>query len=269
MLEEIVLGIVQGIAEWLPISSEGTIILIKANLFGSEENLQTMVKKALFLHLGTFFAALIYFRKDVLKLSKALFKYKTQSLENKKLISFLVVSTLISGVFGLTLLKIVNHITNFSDHTGKVITLLVGVLLLGTGFLEIQTSRKQKKGGSQKHLSDLTILDGIILGIVQGFAALPGFSRSGLTVSALLLRRFDKFYALKLSFLMSLPIVLGGNIILNLTELHFSFLSLVGLIFSFIFGLATIHLLLKMAQRIDFGIFMLIFGVVTILSTLY
>jgi len=89
---------------------------------------------------------------------------------------------------------------------------------------------------------------------------LPGLCRSGFTVSALLLRLFDVQDALKLSFFMSLPIVLAGNIILNFNDLIFSNELIWGLIFSFIFGLLTIDLLLKIAKRINFGYFVLIFG---------
>jgi len=116
---------------------------------------------------------------------------------------------------------------------------------------------------------NLTWTDGIILGIAQGFAALPGLSRSGLTVSALLLRKFDNALSLRLSFLMSLPIVLAGNILLNFNELTWSKGTFWSLLFSFLFGLLTIHFLLKIAKKINFGLFVLFFGILTILSTLF
>jgi undecaprenyl-diphosphatase len=100
-------------------------------------------------------------------------------------------------------------------------------------------------------------------------AVLPGLSRSGLTISALLLRKFDNASALKLSFLMSLPVVLGGNIVLNFKYFTFSTELLLGLIFSFIFGLLTISLLLKIARKVNFGWFVLIFGVVMIISIVF
>ena len=92
--------------------------------------------------------------------------------------------------------------------------------------------------------------DGVLLGVAQGLAALPGLSRSGLTVSVLLLRKFDGATALKLSFLVSLPIVLFGNLFLNLNDFAFSAEALVGLFFSFLFGILTIDLLLKAAKKI-------------------
>jgi len=259
MFEQIILGIIQGIAEWLPVSSEGLIVLTKTNFFPANQGLETIVRLALFLHLGTFLAALIYFHKDVLHLIKSLRQFKSQDKATQNLIIFLFISTMISGVLGLTFIKLLSHIADQFESTGKIITGLVGCLLLGTAYLEFKAHR-----GGYREFKDITLRDGIILGIAQGFAALPGLSRSGLTVSTLLLRKFDKAYALKLSFLMSLPIVLAGNILLNLNELAWSQESLIGLFFSFAFGLATIHLLLKLAEKINFGYFMLLFGGLTL-----
>ena len=133
---------------------------------------------------------------------------------------------------GVCLLKLVGHLTEKFDPNGRPVTTLIGFLLLGTGLLELRAKRS-----GYRQFKNITFIDGVILGIVQGFAALPGFSRSGLTVSALLLRKFDKTCSLKLSFLMSLPIVLGGNIILHANALSFSKEALVGLATAFVFGL--------------------------------
>lgn len=261
MFEQIILGIVQGIAEWLPISSEGMIILVKTHFFPAGQSFASIVRTALFLHLGTFFAALIYFRKDVLKLCVGLLNFRQLSEENKKIFSFLLYTTIISGCLGFGLMKIFEKIIDQFDTTGRVITLCVGCLLFITAYLEI----KAKKSGYRPAIQ-LTLKDSLILGIAQGFAVLPGLSRSGLTVSSLLLLKFDKTTALKLSFLMSLPIVLAGNIILNINELTVSANGLVGLLFSFIFGLATIHLLLKLAEKVNFGYFMIGLGLLTVIS---
>ncbi len=272
MFEHIVLGIIQGIVEWLPISSEGMIVLVKTNFFPSEDNFATIIHQALFLHLGTFFAALVYFNKDVAILIKALFQFKSQSKDTQNLLIFLLWSTIISGLLGIVLLKIFSHFFEQFSSAGKGITALVGCLLFITAYLEIKALGKNKVikasagTSSYRNMSDLKIIDGIILGIVQGCAALPGLSRSGLTVSALLLRKFDKAYALKLSFLMSLPIVLAGNIILNFNNLQWSLNAFVGLFFAFAFGLATIHLLLRLAQKINFGYFLIFLGALTIIS---
>lgn len=255
------MGIIQGITEWLPISSEGVIFLVKINLLNSLQSVETMVKTALFLHLGTLLAVLIYFRKEIIHLLKALFKYSSADLEEKQILKFLIISTLISGTFGFLLLKSFSGIieTNF---TGRLITGLIGVFLLLTAFIQI----KSKKKKTYKKAKDLTNSDSILLGFVQGLAVLPGLSRSGLTVSALLLRKFDDFDSLRLSFLMSLPIVLAGNIILNFEYFSLTVNNAIAIFFAFLFGILTIDLLLKLAKKVNFGYFVLLFGLITIIA---
>ena len=261
MTEQIILGIIQGITEWLPISSEGAIVLVKTNIVHTGESLEALILQALQLHLGTFLAALLYFHREVRDVLTTLIRFKTQPKGQQRLFSFLFISTVLSGIVGFVLLKAFSHFSSQFSNQGKIVTIGIGILLLGTAYLEL----KAKKSG-YRTLEDITTADSFLLGFVQGLAALPGLSRSGLTVSMLLLRKFDKNCALKLSFLMSLPIVLGGNIILNASLLGWSREILAGVFFAFIFGLATIHLLLWIAHKINFGYFVLFFGILTILS---
>jgi len=251
MLEQIVLGIVQGIVEWLPVSSEGVLVLIRANFFPIEQGLEKTLREVLFLHLGTFLAALLYFRKDVWQLITL--------KGDKKVFNFLLITTIISGLLGYVLLKLFINLEENLVLSSKIVTLIIGLLLLITAGLQI---RIKKQG--HKQIKDLKNNDSFLLGIMQGLAALPGLSRSGLTVSALLLRKFNSQDALKLSFLMSLPIVLAGNIVLNFGSFSFSLELFVGLIFSFVFGLLTINLLLKIAKVFNFGYFVLLFAILVI-----
>ncbi|MFH0805752.1 MAG: undecaprenyl-diphosphate phosphatase [Patescibacteria group bacterium] len=261
MFEQIILGVIQGIFEWLPVSSEGIIVLIEKNFFNNQAGVEEIIKYALFLHLGTFLAALIYFYKDVLNLIKALFNFKTANAKVQEILKFLIISSLIGGFFGFVLMKVFSGLEEQLELSARIITLIVGLLLLVTGLLQIRAKKTENRG-----IRKIGNKDSILLGFVQALAALPGLSRSGLTVSALLLRKFNSATALKLSFLMSLPMVLGGNIILNLNNFTFSLEMFLGLAFSFIFGLLTISLLLKIARKINFGYFVLVFGVVVLLS---
>jgi len=261
MINGLILGIIQGVAEWLPISSEGLLILAQSRILGGVD-LKQMVSLALFLHLGTFLAALIYFRKDVDLILKTVFNFSKAPKENKNILQFLLVSTLISGLLGWGLISLVNQFSSASQTAGRLITLLVGIMLLFTGIFQI----KAKNSDPKKDVKDLKLSDGLILGLTQGFAALPGFSRSGSTVSALILLGFKKELALKLSFLMSLFIVLAGNIITNLTRVTFSIEMLVGVLAAFVFGLLTISGLLKLAQKLNFGYFALSMGMLTLIS---
>jgi len=260
MIESIVLGIIQGVAEWLPVSSEGLLVLTKVHFFPSPDSLTEIIRQVLFLHLGTFLAALVYFRREVKTIVQALFQ-RPKNSKDQKLALFIIITSLISGSLGFLLLKTLAKIESQLALTGKAVTLAIGLLLLVTAFLQLKAKKQEGK-----QLKNPNLTDGVILGLVQALTALPGFSRSGLTVSALLLRRFEKTQALKLSFLLSLPIVLGGNIILNYQYFSFNPAAFVGLAFSFVFGLLTIDLLLKIAQRINFGYFVFAFGLLTIAS---
>ncbi|MDP2641259.1 MAG: undecaprenyl-diphosphate phosphatase [Candidatus Yanofskybacteria bacterium] len=264
-LESIVLGTIQGITEWLPISSEGAMILAKVRLFGSTEAIRELIHLALFLHFGTFLAALWYFREDVRHLLSAFFTYPVARQESKNIILFLVIATAASGAVGLGLLFLLEGIEERIAMGGKAATAFIGVLLLVTAGLQF---RAKGRKSATKGVLDLRPLDGLLLGVVQGLSVLPGLSRSGLTISALLLRRFDEVQALRLSFLMSMPAILGGNILLNREEFHVSLAGILGVVFAFFFGLLTIHFLLRIARKVSFAYFTLLFGILTMLSLL-
>jgi undecaprenyl-diphosphatase len=254
MQQAILTGVIQGITEWLPLSSEGILAIIKNNFFYSDDT-SGLFRQILFLHLGTFLAATLYFRKEVLLLLKAVFYYRQTDTKTQKTLIFLILSTFISGLLGIILLKNFIHFYETSLWSSKILNVIIGILLLITAFFQIKI-----KAHALKNEKNLLVKDAMILGLVQAFAVLPGLSRSGLTISFLLLRKFNKQTALRLSFLMSLPIVLGGNIFLNLRNLHITAENLVALSCSFIVGLLTIKTLFKIAEKINFGYFVLFFA---------
>lgn len=260
LIQYLILGIIQGITEWLPISSSGVGTLVMTNLFGITD-LNFILKELLFLHLGTFFAVLLYFFRDVKKLTISLFHYKKSDRKIKKILNFIIISTIITGLIGIIFLKLFTDI-NF-ELTGKTITFVVAILLLFTGVIQLNPSKKGKK--TEENLKNK---DSALLGFVQGISVLPGISRSGITVSTLLLRKFNDTTALKLSFLMSLPIILIGNIFLNINNTSITIYSIFGLIASFVFGFFTIHALMKLSRKINFAWFALIFGVLMLVSVL-
>ncbi|MBF0384984.1 MAG: undecaprenyl-diphosphate phosphatase [Candidatus Omnitrophica bacterium] len=270
MLENIVLGLIQGIAEWLPLSSDGLIVLAGKHFFNKPGNLLESMEYALFLHLGTFFAALIYFRKDVFAILKAVFAYPKQSAEVKKLFQFLCVSTLLTGILGVIILKTLSdYLETYS--VGNIITALIGFCLIITAFLQIKAKPSGFKGAP-----DLKLSDAFLLGVVQAFAPLPGLSRSGLTISTLFFLRFEKEQALRISYLMSLPVIFLGNIALAIYDgfsgsgnIVFAPYSWLGLLTSFVVGIGTINILFGLARKINFGYFLIIFGILTLVSSLY
>lgn len=264
MLETLLLGAIQGIVEWLPVSSEAAIVLTRVYLSGSSVSLSESIELALFLHMGTFLAALVYFREDVVAILRDLVYYNEAGENQRRTILFLFVATLISGLLGFGLLQVIEGIESEYQFTGFAITLFIGLLLLVTGFVQLLAPDEGLKGAGS-----LGLFDGTLLGVAQGLAALPGISRSGITVSALLLRRYKDRQALRLSFLLSLPIVLGGNIVLNYEAFYLSARMGLGLLSSFAFGLLTIHGLLKLARSIRFEYFVFLFAGLTILAALF
>ena len=136
--QQIILGIIQWITEWIPISSEGVLLFVTSNFFG-EVDIKLFLRQALFLHLGTLFAALIYFRKEVKILLKGAVNYSDSDPETKRTLRFLIIATLISGVVGLAILNLLDLI-NIQElpFTSASINFLIGFFLIVTGILQIK-----------------------------------------------------------------------------------------------------------------------------------
>lgn len=255
-LEALILGIIQGIAEWLPVSSEGMTSLVMINFFG--KSFAEALPISIWLHVGTMLAAIVFLRKDIFRLLKNLPRYVTDlsfRTPLNRITTFLVVSTVLTGIVGFPLILFA---VGFTDFSGKAATAFIGVLLLFTGFLQMKAAGKRKSRG-------VGITDALITGAAQGLSALPGISRSGITVSTLLLRKFDAEKALRLSFLMSIPAVLAAEVGLVLMDMiTFDINSLAAIASSFAFGLLTISLLFRAAKRIDFSWFCIILGILSI-----
>jgi len=259
-IEAIVLGISQGVTEWIPISSEGVTVLLGVNFFDGITATE-LIRLSLYLHLGTFLAALFYFRQEVKALLKQLFAYRKNDSKTKAVLNFYLIATLVSGGLGYVIIRAVEGLEGLLGTTSTVVIVVLGVLLLITGAVQLA-----KRGGGARSVEDATLTDSLLAGIAQGLAVLPGLSRSGLTVSTFLLRDFDDSQSLRMSFILSLPIVLVGNVLLNTTNFVFTAELFIALALAFLVGLATIHGLLRFAKKIRFGYFVIIFGVLVLAS---
>ncbi len=235
--------------------------MAKTAIFKNPASLENMISEALFLHAGSAAAAVIYFRKDIIRLLFSLKNHPEKNTSDWKLICFLIISTMISGILGLFLLKTVSNTLAGNTASSQIVLFFIGTCLLITGGLQLI-----KKTAGQRTVNNLTIKDSLLLGVVQAFAVLPGLSRSGLTVAALLLRKYTGPDAIRISFLMSIPIILIGNIVMNIKGNAFHIEHLVGMGCSFLFSILTIHILIKAAQKINFGIFVLLMGLIIIIS---
>jgi len=257
ILEPILLGILQGILEWLPVSSEGVSSLVMMNFF--EKSLEEAVFMSIWLHTGTLMAALVYFRNDMVGIVKNIPSYfKKTRTEYSEITSFLIISTLMTGIIGAPILLF------GLDKLNANINIAMGAI----GFLLIATGLLQKYGkmavGMKKNPG---FFDSLLIVIAQGFSALPGLSRSGLTTSAMLLRKYDAKTALKFSFLMSIPAVLVAELGIGiLGKIELSPYFLVAITFSFVFGLLTIRALMKVAEKTDFSWFCIFLGFVSIMA---
>ncbi len=239
MAEFIILGILQGIFEWIPISSEGVVALV-SQIFEIETN---PVNLALFLHLGTLLAVLIYFRKDW---------REVLSLKDKELFRFLIAATLISLAAGFPLYKMVKEVA-----IGAGLLLIMGFGLFLTAFFQ-RTNKRLNLSFSQLAL---------VAGVLQGFSVIPGLSRSGSTIFGLSLGRLSPPQILKISYMMSAPVILASTVyLLGFEDPQLFVRSWPALIFSFVVGIGTLHFLIRFSQRINFFKFALIFGILCLLG---
>lgn len=232
MTDYVFLGILQGIFEWIPISSEGVVSLTS----------QFIVKKAnaldvaLFLHLGTLLAVLFYFRKDWQEIL---------TLKNPKLLRFLIISTVVSLIAGYPLYKLVKNIA-----IGNSLLVVMGGGLLLTAYFH------KKEKSLEIGFDRLAVMAGFL----QGLAVIPGLSRSGSTVFGLSLGGVAPSQILKLSYMMSAPVVLVSSGYLFLQNPSLLFETWPALIFSFLVGALSLHFLMELSQKINFFKFALIFS---------
>lgn len=255
--QSIILGVIQGITEWLPVSSKGINTLVL--LYFTQMPLVEAYQLSIWLHTGTLFAALIYFRHDVSGLVRNLpnyFKRDNCTANSSTLTTFLIITTVVSAALGAPLLLF--SLTQITFLEGYAIS-IIGIFLIATGLLQ----RFSLRSSGTKTVTGRK--DAVLLGAVQALSVIPGLSRSGLTVSTLLLRGYEAGQAMRLSFLMSIPLVLGAEIGLNLVGgASFNLVSLGGIIAAFLFGVLTIGALLKLAKRIQFWKFCIFLGLLSL-----
>lgn len=254
MFEQIILGAIQGITEWVPVSSKACVIAAKVHLFKDTGSLNELINYALLLHLGTFFAAVVYFWADIKTICTSAFIKETPDRGSKKILVFLVITTGLTAL-GQLLINQISVLAHSAPQAKTLITFLIAALLIVAGFLQLKTSSIGKRSPA-----DLTPVDGILLGLVQAIATLPGLSRAGTTMAMLSFRGFDKENMLKLSFLMSLPVILLGNIIKNYKALFSIGPHWLGILTAFIVGMISISALMAFARKVNFGAFLIFIG---------
>ena len=228
--QAVILGAVQGIAEFLPISSSGHLVIIQGIFHMKEPQLAFDI----FLHLGTLASIFIYFRKEILSL-----------FSRDKLLAFhIVVASIPTFIIGFLLKDAVEELFS-RPH-------IVGYMLIVTGLLLIAATLYNRLNRA-KPRERIGIINSLIVGVAQGIAVIPGISRSGATIGAGILSGIDKEKAFRFSFLLAIPAILGANL-LKCGNIGAGFVSgdclylLSGAFVAMIVGLVSIGLLLRVVK---------------------
>ncbi len=209
-IQAILMGIVQGLSEFLPISSSAHLVFTSNfyKVFKGIEIIQESNEEIFFdimLHFGTLIAVLIFFRKEIAEILQALWqgiKSKDFSNYNAKLGLYILLGTVVTVAIAYPMEKIAENLV-YSPS-------IVGILLVITGFVLFYSEYRSKKTPIKK---EVDLKSSILIAMAQGLAALPGFSRSGWTIATGLFNGLDRLTAARYSFLLSIPIILGASMV--------------------------------------------------------
>jgi len=227
------LGALQGLAEFLPISSSGHLVLAQKLIPGF--NLPNVFFDVI-VHMGTLFAVLYYFRKKILEILFKKWKY----------LLYIIIATIPAGLMGYFFQ---NMFESFFDNVK-----LVGIALLLTGFMNLMVDKFSKSKKS------LNFKNTFLVGFAQSIAITPGISRSGITIFAGVFQGIKREKAAEFSFILSVPAVLGANLLQIVNNTHGlsdgnSLYYLAGFLTAFIFGLFSIKLVFLFLKDMKFKIF--------------
>jgi undecaprenyl-diphosphatase len=270
IIQAIILGMVQGLTEFLPVSSSAHLVLVP-ELMGVESSLAFDT----LLHLGTLIAVVSYFWNDVVNMIKAFIsslkdvtqgKFRTELRDDrfKRLSWLVIVGTIPAALMGILLKDFFESL--FSSIAA------VGVFLLITGFILWGVERMPR---GDKKVKEITFTNSLLVGIAQGCAIAPGISRSGATIATSLFLGFDRELAARFSFLLSIPAILGAALI-QAKDLTAGFdlntgVFVAGLLSSMIFGYLAIKFLMgyiKQHKLTIFAYYCWIVGLVVLLWVL-
>lgn len=260
LIQAIIMGLMQGLTEFLPVSSSGHLVLT-SSLYkyfthkdfvtgGSEEVVFDIV-----LHLGTLLAVCIFFKDDIIKITKAFINAclkKDFSDADAKMAAFILLGTVFTVLVAFPLKIVSESLINLPYIVGIFIFITGCILYIG----EWASEKKQVK------TDKVDLKTAIIIGLAQGIASIPGISRSGSTISTGILLGLDRVTCARYSFLLSLPIIIGASIFYPILELelneflNFNWIAfIVGFIVSFISGYFCIKYFLKFLAKHSMKVF--------------
>lgn len=258
LLEAIILGIIQGLTEFLPVSSSGHLELAKA-LFGDTSVPQESLTFTVVLHAATALSTIVVFRKEIAEIFRGLFQFKWN--EEMQFSLKIILSMIPAVVIGLAFEKELE-----SFFGGKI--LLVGFMLLVTAVLLLLADKAKNTNKSVSFKSS------VIIGISQAIAMLPGISRSGATISTSVLLGVDRTKAARFSFLMVVPLILGkvAKDILS-GDINFQSSEIIplsaGFIAAFISGLLACTWMIALVKKSKLSYFSLYCAIVGLIAIGY
>ncbi len=245
MVNAIFWGIIQGLTEFLPISSSGHLVLVPALFDRPGPDLATSAM----LHLGTLAAVLVYYRRDVAAMAKF-------DRPARRLISLIVIGSIPAVVLGLTLESQIEELVS-EPRVVSIMLIVTGVILLGTTLLRL----------GDKTVRDIGVKDSVFIGFAQSFALIPGISRSGMTISTGLAQGMERTEAARFAFLLGIPVIAGAGLLEAAKAISeggsITAEVLVGVVAAGLAGYAAIAILLKLLTRVGlapFGIYCVLMG---------
>ncbi len=235
------MGLVQGLTEFLPISSSGHLLLVQYFSWWPDLGLAFDA----FLHLGTLLAVLIYFRKDILRLGRSVTDKNDKA--GRHILSLILIGIIPAGIVGYFFSDYIE--TSFRSILIVIFNLIFWGLVMAWADIRIEAWKKKRD-----RIEKMTWYHSLIIGLAQVFALIPGTSRSGITITAALFQGIDRKTAARFSFLMSVPLIATAGLMSFLelikTGVGENYIQLsVGLLVSFLSGLVAIYWLLKILEK--------------------
>ncbi|MCI6107994.1 MAG: undecaprenyl-diphosphatase UppP [bacterium] len=265
IIEILVLGFIQGIAEFLPISSSAHLIIFR-DIFGIGAGISANMELTfdIALHFGTLLAIGVFFFSDFIQMIKKGFTKGVKD-DDGKILWYLVAATIPAAIVGVL----------FEDAIENVVRSNYIVIALALAIMGIIIYLADKFSKETKDVKKMTLKDAIVIGCSQVFALIPGFSRSGTTIAAGRVLGLDRESAAKFSFFLSAPVVLGAVVLQLFKGSAISVIAanlgtfILGILVSFVVGLLCIKYLLKYLQKHNFKIFMVYRVVLAIVVLIY
>lgn len=254
-----VLSIVQGLTEFLPISSSGHLLLLPRFFGWADQGLNFDAA----IHLGTLLAVLVYFHRDLRSLIASLFD--PESKAHRKLVALLLLSAIPAVIAGLTLK------TFIEEQVRGVLIVAVNLLIWGIILMIAEYTAQHRQ--TELKMEQLTWKRALFIGAAQALALIPGTSRSGITISSGLFSGLSREEAVRFSFLMGIPVIAGAGLfsLLDFFQQPGGMGSIdlaAALLLAFLSGLAAIHLLLKLISKRGlyfFGVYRILLAIVLLI----